>query len=311
MTRGRRRDRSLAASLPLIVICLAVAGCSSFSSASNQAAAVPPNSATAAASQPAGPDPDLMPYPQQSLIDVFPRVDGAPGGCHASSSEHLYPSGSALFATGWSSCQRRASRFGTAGRCSAGRRSGAGEYRPVRLPSLPKAIAVRSVHRKTHLAVTVVHLGPKPNWARRRFSAGEGPVKLMPQEIEHKYLVRLEIWKPSEPGVLYRQGYLSTAEERVVRVRIAGALAFLTVKGPAHGITRLELEYPIPMADAAMMLDLLCERPVIEKTRYRRIVCRKNMVDRCLSRRQYRPRRCRGGSRKQIRADRAAALARA
>ena len=102
-----------------------------------------------------------------------------------------------------------------------------------------------------------------------------GPVKLMPQEIEHKYLVRLEIWKPSEPGVLYRQGYLSTAEERVVRVRIAGALAFLTVKGPAHGITRLELEYPIPMADAAMMLDLLCERPLIEKTRYRQLVAGK------------------------------------
>ncbi len=91
----------------------------------------------------------------------------------------------------------------------------------------------------------------------------------MPQEIEHKYLVRLEIWKPSESGVLYRQGYLSTAEERVVRVRIAGEEAFLTVKGPAHGITRLELEYPIPMADAATMLDLLCERPLIEKTRYR------------------------------------------
>jgi adenylate cyclase len=91
----------------------------------------------------------------------------------------------------------------------------------------------------------------------------------MPQEIEHKYLVRLEIWQPSETGVLYRQGYLSTAEARVVRVRIAGEEAFLTVKGPAHGITRLELEYSIPMADAAMMLDLLCERPLIEKTRYR------------------------------------------
>ena len=106
-------------------------------------------------------------------------------------------------------------------------------------------------------------------------------------------------------------GLSLTAEERVVRVRIAGALAFLTVKGPAHGITRLELEYPIPMADAAMMLDLLCERPLIEKTKISPIVCRKNMGDRCLSRRQYRPRRCRGGSRKQIRADRAAALARA
>jgi adenylate cyclase len=91
----------------------------------------------------------------------------------------------------------------------------------------------------------------------------------MPQEIEHKYLVRLEIWKPSEPGVLYRQGYLSTAAARVVRVRIAGEEAFLTVKGPARGITRLELEYAIPVADAAIMLDLLCERPLIEKTRYR------------------------------------------
>src|SRR5271170_3027792 len=93
----------------------------------------------------------------------------------------------------------------------------------------------------------------------------------MPEEIEHKYLVRLDIWKPTESGVLYRQGYLSTAEERVVRVRIAGEGAFLTVKGPAHGITRLELEYPIPMADAAMMLDLLCKRPLIEKTRYRQL----------------------------------------
>ena len=162
MTRGRHRDRSLAASLPLIVFCLAVAGCSSFSSASNQAAAVPPNSATAAASQPAGPDPDLMPYPQQSLIDVF-RGSTRPGGCHASSSEHLYSGRSALFATGRSSCQRRPSRLGTAGWCSAGRRSGAGEYRPVRLPSLPKAIAVRSVHRKARHAVTVVHRGPEPN----------------------------------------------------------------------------------------------------------------------------------------------------
>src|SRR5271167_2405582 len=68
--RGRRRDRSLAAGLPLIVITLAMAGCSA---ASNQAAAVPPppNSATAAASQPPGPDPNLLPYPKQSLFEVF------------------------------------------------------------------------------------------------------------------------------------------------------------------------------------------------------------------------------------------------
>jgi len=30
----------------------------------------------------------------------------------------------------------------------------------------------------------------------------------MPQEIERKYLVRLEDWKPTTAGVLYRQGLI-------------------------------------------------------------------------------------------------------
>jgi adenylate cyclase len=90
----------------------------------------------------------------------------------------------------------------------------------------------------------------------------------MANEIEHKFLVRREAWKPSKPGVLYRQGYLSSVKERVVRVRMAGQKAFLTVKGLKTGISRPEFEYEIPMADAATMLDQLCERPLIEKTRY-------------------------------------------
>ena len=96
----------------------------------------------------------------------------------------------------------------------------------------------------------------------------------MPREIEHKYLVRLEDWKPTTAGVHYRQGYLSSVRERVVRVRIAGeqaclTQACLTIKGVTRGVTRLEFEYAIPLPDAAIMLDLLCERPLIEKTRYR------------------------------------------
>ena len=91
----------------------------------------------------------------------------------------------------------------------------------------------------------------------------------MPSEIERKYLVPKEAWKPSTSGVLYRQGYLSSTIERVVRIRIAGDRAYLTVKGPATGVTRLEFEYSIPIDDAATMLDRLCERPLIEKTRYR------------------------------------------
>ena len=82
----------------------------------------------------------------------------------------------------------------------------------------------------------------------------------MPQEIEYKYLVRLEDWKPTTAGVLYRQGYLSSVKERVVRVRIAGEQAHLTIKGLMRGVTRLEFEYAIPVPDAATMLDLLCER---------------------------------------------------
>lgn len=91
----------------------------------------------------------------------------------------------------------------------------------------------------------------------------------MPNEIEHKYLVHKDAWKPSTDEVLYRQGYLSSAKERVVRVRVAGDKAYLTVKGLTTGVTRLEFEYSIPIADAAIMLDKLCERPLIEKTRYR------------------------------------------
>lgn len=93
----------------------------------------------------------------------------------------------------------------------------------------------------------------------------------MAKEIEHKFLVDAALWRPAGAGVLYRQGYLSSVKERVVRVRIAGERGFITVKGITTGVTRLEFEYPIPLADAAVMLDALCERPLIEKTRHREV----------------------------------------
>src|SRR5262249_44738977 len=94
----------------------------------------------------------------------------------------------------------------------------------------------------------------------------------MATEIERKFLVDAAIWNPATDGVPYRQGYLSRDKERVVRVRIAGDRAYLGVKGPSNNISRLELEYPIPVADAAVLLDRLCLRPLIEKTRYRQRV---------------------------------------
>ena len=92
----------------------------------------------------------------------------------------------------------------------------------------------------------------------------------MAREIERKFLVSRERWRADpEQGVRYRQGYLSVDPARTVRVRTAGANAFITVKGMTAGIERLEFEYGIPFADAEQLLGLLCVRPLVEKTRYR------------------------------------------
>ncbi|UQV47576.1 CYTH domain-containing protein [Janthinobacterium lividum] len=88
-------------------------------------------------------------------------------------------------------------------------------------------------------------------------------------EIERKFLLAGDAWRGLGQSVLLRQGYLSSARERVVRVRIEGEQAMLTIKGANVGATRGEWEYPIPLADAAELLDGLCEQPLIEKYRHR------------------------------------------
>lgn len=91
----------------------------------------------------------------------------------------------------------------------------------------------------------------------------------MGTEIERKFLVNGDAWKASGKGVLLRQGYLSSHPDRIVRVRIDGDSAMLTIKGRTTGATRAEWEYPIPVGDAQVLLSELCEKPIIEKTRYR------------------------------------------
>ena len=90
----------------------------------------------------------------------------------------------------------------------------------------------------------------------------------MNKEIERKFLVDPARWiKPTE-GLKIRQGYLSENKERVVRVRTINQKAFITVKGITENIERSEFEYEIPFSDASIMLDQLCIKPLIEKTRY-------------------------------------------
>lgn len=92
----------------------------------------------------------------------------------------------------------------------------------------------------------------------------------MGREVERKFLVDPGAWHPDPArGVRYRQGYLSVEPARTVRVRRAGQSGALTVKGLTTGIERAEFEYPIPLEDADAMLDILCLRPLLEKTRYR------------------------------------------
>lgn len=92
----------------------------------------------------------------------------------------------------------------------------------------------------------------------------------MPQEIERKFLVIADGWRSHAVGKPYRQGYIPTAEPgKTVRVRIAGDQGYLTIKGPTQGLSRAEFEYAIPLSDAQEMLETLCDRPFIEKIRYR------------------------------------------
>lgn len=87
-------------------------------------------------------------------------------------------------------------------------------------------------------------------------------------EIERKFLVKSNFWKPSDEGVEIKQGYLSVDPGRVVRVRIAGENAFLTVKGKPNGIVRAEFEYEIPKNHAEDLMKMCLDFPV-EKIRYK------------------------------------------
>lgn len=89
----------------------------------------------------------------------------------------------------------------------------------------------------------------------------------MAKEIERKFLLKNDDWRPLAKRTLYRQGYLNSTPERSVRIRIVDEDAYLTIKGIATGITRTEYEYKIPYAEGMAMLENLSERPIIEKYR--------------------------------------------
>ncbi len=106
------------------------------------------------------------------------------------------------------------------------------------------------------------------------FSCSSGPIKrresnAVATEIERKFLLRDDSWRAdADAGSVMRQGYLIGARRASVRVRISGERAHLNIKSATLGIERQEYEVEIPLTDAEELLDTLCERPLIEKTRY-------------------------------------------
>ena len=75
----------------------------------------------------------------------------------------------------------------------------------------------------------------------------------MGKEIERKFLLKDDSWRSLAKGEKYRQGYLNSVKERIVRVRTIDDKGFLTIKGMVTGATRSEFEYDIPAAEAAVI----------------------------------------------------------
>lgn len=89
----------------------------------------------------------------------------------------------------------------------------------------------------------------------------------MANEIERKFLIDFSKVNVGE-GSRIAQGYIPTQDKTAVRIRIKGDIGLITIKGENKGMTRSEYEYPIPVKDAEEMMEELCSRPFIDKTRY-------------------------------------------
>ena len=91
----------------------------------------------------------------------------------------------------------------------------------------------------------------------------------MAKEIERKFLVIDDSYK----AVAYKkseiiQGYISTAKEATIRVRVIDQHAYLTIKSITIGTSRDEWEYEVPYQDAIEMLNKLSNGNFIKKTRF-------------------------------------------
>jgi adenylate cyclase len=88
-------------------------------------------------------------------------------------------------------------------------------------------------------------------------------------EIERKFLVKNDGWRQLTTGQAHiRQAYLVLGGRATIRVRVKDdRSATLTIKSRSAKLRRLELEYPLPLADAETLIGLR-RGAVVEKTRH-------------------------------------------
>ena len=89
----------------------------------------------------------------------------------------------------------------------------------------------------------------------------------MAVEIERKFLVIGDAWRAQASPSRITQGYLCRDPDRVVRVRLRDEEGFMTIKGRTTGVSRTEIEFAIPPAEARELL-AMCLPAVIDKTRH-------------------------------------------
>lgn len=90
----------------------------------------------------------------------------------------------------------------------------------------------------------------------------------MGREIERKFLVASDAWRPGFDPKPMRQGYLTFGPPVSVRVRVSGQKAYLNIKQSTLSIARDEFEYEIPVTDAEHLLAHGCAGQAVVKTRH-------------------------------------------
>jgi len=88
-------------------------------------------------------------------------------------------------------------------------------------------------------------------------------------EIERKFLLADASWRQQvSTSCDMRQGYIIGSDKASVRIRVSGRHGHINIKSAKLGIVRKEYEIEIDVNDAHEMLDNLCQKPLIEKTRH-------------------------------------------